>query len=179
MNMVQYSEDGNWWWDGEKWMPVTQQQSIDAVQTSPSVATNITDKIRSISTQFSSSNKIAETTNTPSIMVAESGKKKLVLHLLTQNGKRVLEFTPTTLGAGYNFTIDDNKPVLVTGKLGALSKNTKGNGLKGFVTKTSHYLGAELQSCELVFHYKNGLMSNSIKKVEINSSTGFRFSHDV
>lgn len=98
---------------------------------------------------------------------------------MTQNGKREIKFTPTTFGIAYNVTIDDNKPVLVSGKFGALSKNTKGNGLKGFVTTTSHYLGTDLQSCELLFHYKSGLMSMNIKKVEINSSTGFRFSHEI
>jgi|TARA_B110000908_G_C10236183_1_gene443452 hypothetical protein len=177
--MTQYSEDGKWWWDGESWIPTTPQSQPNAPVNNTPVAKNISEKVSSFSSKFGASNNLSKTVPSPRIVVSGSTKKKLTLNLLTPNGNRNIEFSQTTLGAGYNMIIDDNKPTLVTGKFGGLSKNTKGNGLTGFKTTTKHYFGVDLQSCELVFHYKSGMTSSNIKKIEISSSTGFYFSHEI
>jgi hypothetical protein len=177
--MTQYSDDGNWWWDGESWIPSSQRtQSIASANNVPAINT-ISEKISSFSSKLGVSNELPETISSPRILISESSKKKLKLKLLTQSGTKIIEFSKTSTGMGYNMAIDGNKPILVTGKFGGFSKNTKGNGITGFKTTTSHYLGADLQSCKLIFHYKSGMMSNSIKRIEISSSTGFYFSHDT
>lgn len=76
-------------------------------------------------------------------------------------------------------SIDGSKPTLVTGKFRLFSKNTKRDGLMGMKTTTKYYFGADLQSCELVFHSKPGMMSANIVKIEISSPKGFYFSHEI
>ena len=186
--MTQYSDDGKWWWDGNSWVPTTQPNApvntpvntpVNAPANNVHFANNISEKLSSFSSKLGVSNNMSEAAIAPRVRVTESSKKKLTLNLLTQNASRVIEFTQTTFGNGYNMSIDGNKPTLVTGKFGLLSKNTKRSGLRGMETTTKHYFGADLQSCELVFHSKPGMMSVSIIKIEISSSTGFYFSHEI
>jgi len=156
--MSDYSEDGKWWWDGESWIPTTQQQQSN----------------------FGASNHLSEEASSPRIIVSKSSKKKLTLNLVTQNGTKQIEFVGTSWGGGYNMVIDNKKPVLVTSKFGMFSKNTTYDRFPfSFKTKTKHYFGKDLKSCELIFCYKSGMNSNSIKKIEISSTTGFYFSHKI
>jgi hypothetical protein len=177
--MTDYSEDGKWWWNGESWIPTTQQQQSNVSASNKPVTTNISEKVSSFSSQFGASNHLSEEASSPRVIVSKSSKKKLTLNLVTQNDNRKIEFSKIPSGMGYNIVIDNKKPVLVTGKFGAFSRNTTGNGLTGFKTKTKHYFGKDLQSCELIFHYKSGMMSSNIKKIEISSTTGFYFSHEI
>jgi len=178
--MPQYSEDGQWMWDGTAWIPAVHSTPSPTVPLGNLNSGNISGGLSTLSSQFGSMTKVNQQTVQPRIVVSESGKKKLKLEILSNSGHRTLQFQKSLLGIAYTMSIDGNKPVLVTGKFGAFSKNTSGNGLTGFRTKTSHYLGQDLQNCELTFHYKSGLASNSIKKVEISSITAnFHFSHEI
>ena len=74
--MSDYSEDGKWWWDGESWIPTTQQQQSN----------------------FGASNHLSEEASSPRIIVSKSSKKKLTLNLVTQNGTKQIEFVGTSWG---------------------------------------------------------------------------------
>jgi len=112
--------------------------------------------------------------------VNKSHKKECIFVLNTNNETRKIKIKQKKgLGIGFHMIIDDSEPIKL-GTKGLFGKSVSKVGLLGFKSETIHDLASDLSDVLVTIYWKNGLMSNSLYKVEFaHKHSGFNFEHNI
>ena len=116
----------------------------------------------------------------PEISVNKSHKKECIFTLKTQMETRHIVIKQKGgLGIGFAMTIDNSEPMKL-GTKGLFGKSVSKVGLFGFKSETIHNLASDLEDVLVTIYYRNGLMSNSLYKVEFSKKDiRFDFVHEI
>ena len=117
----------------------------------------------------------------PEISVNKSHKKECIFTLKTQMETRHIVIKQKgVLGIGFAMTIDNSEPMKLVGTKGLFGKSVSKVGLFGFKSETIHNLASDLEDVLVTIYYRNGLMSNSLYKVEFSKKDiRFDFVHEI
>lgn len=114
----------------------------------------------------------------PEISVNKSHKKECIFTLKTQMETRHIVIKQKVL-IGFAMTIDNSEPMKL-GTKGLFGKSVSKVGLFGFKSETIHNLASDLEDVLVTIYYRNGLMSNSLYKVEFSKKDiRFDFVHEI